>query len=547
LEKQSSAAADQLRRRVEHLDAELEESAGLLETERRQAAEQMAAAAAQLEQLRQDLAHEHSRAGEAKVKAEADASELAQRLQEMEQRLSASAEELRAAQSELTARAEEAERSRETALQTEQELRKRVQELEKGDWYLKLDDGSVFGPAPFADIYDWAVQCRIGPQHQVSRDQRTWTNAADVTDLRMDWMVPLSDGTVFGPVNLLAVHQLVADRAVDAAAVMTHKTTNEQRAVASVMPPELAELRDRTRQLGAELERKTGLLETEKREATGKLAAATGQLEQARQDLANERALAAEAKAKSAEREKGFAQQRRDMEKRQNEQAEELHKARNESKAREQAAEKSKEAALRTEQNLRQRVEELERGDWYLKLDDGSAFGPAPFADIYDWAVQCRIGPQHQVSRDQRTWANAADLPDLRMDWMVPLADGTAFGPMNLLAIHQLVADRAVDATAVMTHKTTKEQRPVASVLPPELAELREHTRQLSAELEQKSGLIETEKQRAQALAERLAKLEATLGKRISQDAPPRTVASVLRAKATAEPPQPSATALPPA
>lgn len=90
---------------------------------------------------------------------------------------------------------------------------------------------------------------------------------------------------------------------------------------------------------------------------------------------------------------------------------------------------------------------------WYLKLDDGSLFGPTSEDTLYQWACLCRIGPDHALSRDRQTWIAARDIPALRMDWSVELVDGSAFGPINVFAVPALVADGSVSPDARLTSK----------------------------------------------------------------------------------------------
>ena len=58
--------------------------------------------------------------------------------------------------------------------------------------------------------------------------------------------------------------------------------------------------------------------------------------------------------------------------------------------------------------------------DWFLrKHEEGSIFGPLPFAQLARWASSAQVAPHDAVSTDQRTWTKAPMLPELGMDWLV--------------------------------------------------------------------------------------------------------------------------------
>jgi hypothetical protein len=88
---------------------------------------------------------------------------------------------------------------------------------------------------------------------------------------------------------------------------------------------------------------------------------------------------------------------------------------------------------------------------WYLKLDDGTLFGPTSEETLYQWACLCRIGPDHTLSHDRQTWVTAREIPALRMNWTVELADGGSYGPINIFAVPALVADGSVTPDARLT------------------------------------------------------------------------------------------------
>jgi hypothetical protein len=102
--------------------------------------------------------------------------------------------------------------------------------------------------------------------------------------------------------------------------------------------------------------------------------------------------------------------------------------------------------------------------EWYLRYDAENMLGPVSFDDLIAWAKDCRVAPDHDVSSDKIFWAKASDVPDLEMEWMVTLVDGTEYGPINKYAIDDLIADEAVTVDAELTHCRTGEKINAASV-----------------------------------------------------------------------------------
>jgi chromosome segregation ATPase len=72
-------------------------------------------------------------------------------------------------------------------------------------------------------------------------------------------------------------------------------------------------------------------------------------------------------------------------------------------------------------------ADEQRAGDeWYLKADDDSEYGPVQLSELQEWASQCRIGPDHRVSRDKSEWIKAREIDDLDMCWYVELVNGNS-------------------------------------------------------------------------------------------------------------------------
>lgn len=98
---------------------------------------------------------------------------------------------------------------------------------------------------------------------------------------------------------------------------------------------------------------------------------------------------------------------------------------------------------------------------WYLKIDDGSVFGPVDSASLRDWAEQGRVAPGNEISPDRKSWLSADQLPELEMEWKVELRNGTFYGPLNLCTLSDLIAEGTVSETAKLVNVRTDEKTTV--------------------------------------------------------------------------------------
>ena len=75
---------------------------------------------------------------------------------------------------------------------------------------------------------------------------------------------------------------------------------------------------------------------------------------------------------------------------------------------------------------------------WYVRLEDGKAYGPADTASLISWAEDGRIGPEASVSQDRKSWQPILSMPELEMNWLVEVAPGDVFGPFNRAVVSNL-------------------------------------------------------------------------------------------------------------
>ncbi|MDZ4200311.1 MAG: hypothetical protein U1E27_13625 [Kiritimatiellia bacterium] len=79
------------------------------------------------------------------------------------------------------------------------------------DWYLRKEDGTVYGPASPETLRNWAADGRVEPVDSVSSDRLNWIAAPDRAELGLDWMVLVPDADPYGPVHLRSLLDLAAD------------------------------------------------------------------------------------------------------------------------------------------------------------------------------------------------------------------------------------------------------------------------------------------------------------------------------------------------
>ncbi len=94
----------------------------------------------------------------------------------------------------------------------------------------------------------------------------------------------------------------------------------------------------------------------------------------------------------------------------------------------------------------------------YLRKNDGAVYGPADLATFDQWARDGRVAPEDMLSSDRRNWRPAIDVPELGMDWMVDLPDGSLYGPLNLASLAEMLDDGTLAPDAMLTHKKSGER-----------------------------------------------------------------------------------------
>ena len=108
------------------------------------------------------------------------------------------------------------------------------------EWFVRTEDGRVYGPADVASLVAWAQDGRIEPSGFVSQDRLNWTPAQLMPELEMKWLIETEPGKVFGPFNRALVVSLFARGSVsaDAKAYRLHELPVDRDP-----PPEVKEVR----------------------------------------------------------------------------------------------------------------------------------------------------------------------------------------------------------------------------------------------------------------------------------------------------------------
>ena len=120
------------------------------------------------------------------------------------------------------------------------------------------------------------------------------------------------------------------------------------------------------------------------------------------------------------------------------------------------------------------------------------------------------------------------------MEWMVQLADGTAYGPLNIFAIRQLLADGVVAPDGILTNKITGQTGKASALLSPEAMAMIEVNMRLARELRERESLLLRAHQRIGSLEYEIYRMRNQPGQ-TPPAAPPRAIDRQIRRQATGQ------------
>src|SRR3954452_5820438 len=106
-------------------------------------------------------------------------------------------------------------------------------------WYLRKQDGSVFGPLTFDQLASWASNAQIAPHDAISTDQLTWSKAPMLPELGMDWLVEVTSEQYYGPTTLGAIQEFIRLGEIDSETFVINSCDGTRRQLQQI--PELHE------------------------------------------------------------------------------------------------------------------------------------------------------------------------------------------------------------------------------------------------------------------------------------------------------------------
>ena len=152
---------------------------------------------------------------------------------------------------------------------------------------MKMNDGTVYGPADLNRLQTWAREGRVAPSSQISSDRKSWIPASQMPELGMEWVVEVEQDQYYGPFHPDVVRDLIAQKRVPASARRFKLDTGRAQ-------------EDHSKELNAALEKaKSSLAEKDASLAKEKALVAEREsaLEKAKASLAEKDAALAEQKA----------------------------------------------------------------------------------------------------------------------------------------------------------------------------------------------------------------------------------------------------------
>lgn len=127
-------------------------------------------------------------------------------------------------------------------------------ELEQKSFFLKVQNGHIFGPTTMTTLYSWAARCRVSPKDKISEDKQNWTIVTDIPELGIYWLLTLPNGTILGPVNISAVQYLIQEKEAAPIATIQNTKTGEITTADKILTPQFIELHNKNIELQKKLE-----------------------------------------------------------------------------------------------------------------------------------------------------------------------------------------------------------------------------------------------------------------------------------------------------
>jgi len=95
-------------------------------------------------------------------------------------------------------------------------------------YFLRTPDGAVYGPVDMVTLCVWATDARVIPGCELSENKDIWFPVENVPEFRLNWMVQFAGGTIYGPLNLLAIRVLAEEKSIPANVQLNEKGTDRK-------------------------------------------------------------------------------------------------------------------------------------------------------------------------------------------------------------------------------------------------------------------------------------------------------------------------------
>ena len=155
-------------------------------------------------------------------------------------------------------------------------------------------------------------------------------------------------------------------------------------------------------------------------------------------------------------------------------------------------------------------------GAWYLKMNDGTIYGPADLNRLQAWARGGRVAPSGQISSDLKSWVPASQMPELGMEWLVEVEQGQYYGPFHPDVIRDLIAQKRIPASARRFRLDTGRAQ-------------EDHSKSLNVALEKANALVVERESALEKATASLAEKDAALAELKAALAEQKTLVAGLR------------------
>lgn len=156
-----------------------------------------------------------------------------------------------------------------------------------------------------------------------------------------------------------------------------------------------------------------------------------------------------------------------------------------------------------------------DKRQWFVRMSNGSTFGPINTKGLVFWAEEGRIMPDDEISEDRTDWVPAQELPELGMDTLIERPDGSFAGPFHPHAIEPLAQEGKIPPNARTFHRdelpAMLAARQMALFADPPAAPAPAPAEEPAKPAKPRDPERAALKRENQRLAERVAELEAAL------------------------------------